>query len=574
MLFNSFVFLFLFLPVTYLVFWRLHSAQARYVWLALTGYVFYGYWDWRFCFLMAFSTLVSYTAGLGFLRWSDARHRRLCLVVPITVDLMLLGFFKYADFGLNTARQVVHWMGADITLPHLNIILPVGISFYTFHTISYIVDSYRGVIRPTRNFFEFSAYVSLFSQLVAGPIVRFRQIEEDLESLGAASRRRWLYRGVSFFIVGLFEKVIIADTLAAFVDPALASYHTLSTGGVWLAMLGYSCQLYFDFSGYSTMAAGLGYLFGLRIPQNFNSPYKALDPSDFWRRWHISLSTSMRDYLYIPLGGNRGSEWAVFRNLMLTMLIGGLWHGAHWTFVAWGAYHGLLLAAYRKVAATWDALATWIRRPVMWLVIVVGWVLFRATSFDMAMTLLGKMFSPAGGASVPAAPLALSAFLLAAAWATMGPNAFELTHERSFKRDLLLAAGFGRQPCDHRGVPSFALSLLSVLARSLGDPPLATLRTAVALKGTVSEVFALRGGRSQWRWAWHLFARQSSRNFDSPRPVVQGTTATTPGGSAPAAAGEFTWRGSRMRWQSLRQGRSMNCQRTAETPTLTMIPRT
>ena len=161
-----------------------------------------------------------------------------------------------------------------------------------------------------------------------GPIVRFRQIEQDLENLGHADRTRWLLRGVSFFVVGLMEKVLMADSLAAFVDPALANYQALSTGGAWLAVLGYTFQLYFDFSGYSTMAVGLGYMFGLRIPQNFNSPYKALDPSDFWRRWHISLSTCMRDYLYIPFGGNRGSTAETYRNLMLTMLIGGLWHGA------------------------------------------------------------------------------------------------------------------------------------------------------------------------------------------------------------------------------------------------------
>jgi alginate O-acetyltransferase complex protein AlgI len=443
MLFNSFVFLLLFLPVTYVVFWLLRTAQSRYVWLTITGYVFYGYWDARFCLLMAFSTVVSYTAGLGFLRWSDPRHRKLCLVVPITVDLMLLGFFKYANFGLSTAQAVVHWLGTDVHVPHLNIILPVGISFYTFHTISYIVDSYRGVIRPTRNFFEFSAYVSLFSQLVAGPIVRFRQIEEDLENLGGASRSQWLYRGVSFFVVGLVEKVLIADTLAAFVDPALASYATLSTAGAWLAMLGYSCQLYFDFSGYSTMAVGLGYMFGLRIPQNFNSPYKALDPSDFWRRWHISLSTCMRDYLYIPFGGNRGTEFQVFRNLMLTMLIGGLWHGAAWTFVAWGAYHGLLLALYRKAAPAWDALPTWVRRPSMWVAVVIGWVLFRSHSFGMATTLLHTMFIPTGGALVPEPVLATAALFVAATWATAGPNAYGMNHERTFRHDLVLAAAFG-----------------------------------------------------------------------------------------------------------------------------------
>jgi alginate O-acetyltransferase complex protein AlgI len=443
MLFNSFVFLLLFLPITYVVFWLLRTARARYIWLTLTGYVFYGYWDARFCLLMAFSTLVSFTAGLGFLKWTDPRHRKLCLVIPITVDLLLLGFFKYAGFGLETARTVAHWMGADIPLPHLNIILPVGISFYTFHTISYIVDSYRGVIRPTRNFFEFSAYVSLFSQLVAGPIVRFRQIEEDLEALGHARQSRWFYRGISFLAVGMVEKVAIADTLASFVDPALASYHTLGTAGAWLAMLGYSCQLYFDFSGYSTMAVGLGYMFGLRIPQNFNSPYKALDPSDFWRRWHISLSTCMRDYLYIPFGGNRGTEFQTFRNLMLTMLIGGLWHGAAWTFVAWGAYHGLLLAGYRMIAPTWDTLPTWVRRPSMWLAAVVGWVLFRSHSFGMASTLLRKMFIPTGGDLVHGAPIAASVLALAAAWAAFGPNAFDLKHERSYQRDLALAAAFG-----------------------------------------------------------------------------------------------------------------------------------
>jgi len=443
MLFNSFIFLCVFLPVTYVVFWLLRTARSRYIWLTLTGYVFYGYWDARFCLLMAFSTIVSYTAGLGFLKWTDPQHRKLCLVVPITVDLLLLGFFKYAGFGLETARTMAHWMGADIPLPHLNIILPVGISFYTFHTISYIVDSYRGVIKPTRNFFEFSAYVSLFSQLVAGPIVRFRQIEEDLEALGEARQSRWLHRGVSFLAIGMVEKVVIADTLASFVDPALASYHALSTAGAWLAMLGYSCQLYFDFSGYSTMAVGLGYMFGLRIPQNFNSPYKALDPSDFWRRWHISLSTCMRDYLYIPFGGNRGTGLQTFRNLMLTMLIGGLWHGAAWTFVAWGAYHGLLLALYRMIAPTWDALPTSVRQPSMWLAAVVGWVLFRSHSFGMATTLLSKMFVPSGGELVPNAGLAVGAVLVAGIWATAGPNAFDMKHERSFRRELALAAALG-----------------------------------------------------------------------------------------------------------------------------------
>ena len=441
MLFNSTIFIFVFLPIAYTVFWSLRSTTARYVWLTLTGYVFYGYWDARFCLLMAFSTLVSYFAGLGFLRYSEPRQRKLCLIVPIVVDLALLGFFKYANFGLQTARSVLHIAGVDVNIPHFNIILPIGISFYTFHTITYIVDSYRGVIKPTRNFFEFATYVSLFSQLVAGPIVRFRQIEQDLEEIGTNDRHRWLQRGISFFVIGLVEKVLVADTLAAFVDPALAHYRDLSTAGAWMAMLGYSFQLYFDFSGYSTMAVGLGYLFGLRIPQNFNSPYKATDPSDFWKRWHISLSTVLRDYLYIPLGGNRDGESRTYRNLMITMLLGGLWHGASWTFVVWGAYHGLLLSAYRRWASLWDRLAQPVRQIAMFALVVVGWVFFRATDFVMAVTLLRSMFMPGGGVLVMQPGLAGLALAVAAWWAMVGPNAFELAHEYRWGGRFALASG-------------------------------------------------------------------------------------------------------------------------------------
>lgn len=443
MLFNSTVFLFAFLPVTYLVFWLLRNAQARYVWLAVTGYVFYGYWNPKFCLLMAFSTAVSYLAGLGFLKYRDARARKLLLVVPIAVDLSLLGFFKYAGFAERSLVSVLHAAGIHVSWPPLDIILPVGISFYTFHTITYIVDAYRGTITPTRNLFEFSAYVSLFSQLVAGPIVRFRQIEADLENLGSASRTRWLRLGVSFFIVGMVEKVLVADSLAAFVDPALAAWPGLGTVGAWLAMLGYTFQLYFDFSGYSTMAVGLGFMFGLRLPQNFNSPYKALNPSDFWQRWHISLSTVLRDYLYIPLGGNRGSTWFTCRNLMITMLLGGLWHGAAWTFVAWGAYHGLLLVGYRLGQPWWDAQPRGVQRGAMFLLVVVGWVFFRSTDFAMAAGLLARMFAWAGGATVPGAGWALVALLVAVLWAVRGKNPFEFRYRWDLRQTALLGAGAG-----------------------------------------------------------------------------------------------------------------------------------
>lgn len=439
MLFNSYVFLFLFLPCTYAVFWMLSSAGARYKWLTVTGYVFYGYWDWRFCILMLFSTVVSYSAGVGFLRWdTDARARRWLLIAPITVDLAILAFFKYANFGLSTVRDALAVAGIPVSIPHLNIILPIGISFYTFHTISYIVDSYRRIITPTKNFFEFSAYVSLFSQLVAGPIVRFRQIEEDLEQIAQHDRRSFVRPALTLLLIGFVEKVALADTLAALCDPLLASPHTLGTFTAWIAMLGYSFQLYFDFSGYSTMAAGLGLLFGLRIPKNFNSPYKSLDPSDFWRRWHISLSTCMRDYLYIPFGGNRGSAWATSRNLFLTMLIGGLWHGASWNFVLWGAYHGAILILYRENAGRWDSLPAPVRQGAMFLFALVGWVPFRLPTMGDAGLVFSAMLGRTGTASLPSL-IAIVPLGVAAWWAFRGPNAFEIdTRFFSFRRDVVL----------------------------------------------------------------------------------------------------------------------------------------
>jgi len=409
MLFNSVVFLYAFLPIAYLVFWNLKTRRQRYVWLTVTGYAFYSVWDYRFCALMAFSTVVSYLAGLGFLKWDHSQsRRRWCLIVPIVVDLGLLGFFKYTGMLLDTARAMAERAGIPVTVPVVHIVLPIGISFYTFHTISYIVDSYRRTIKPTRDFFEFSCYVSLFCQLVAGPIVRFRQIEADLENIASIDRKAFWESGWSFFVIGMMKKVLIADTIAKVIDPALANYDRLSTIGAWATMVGYTYQLYFDFSGYSDMAVGLGRLFGLRIPQNFASPYKATDPSDFWRRWHISLSTCLRDYLYVSLGGNRRF---MYRNLLLTMLIGGLWHGASWTFVVWGAYHGLLLVIYRRFSATWDALPLLGRRAGMFFAVIIGWVFFRATSFTMAGAMLDKMFFWQPGEPIPGA-LTLAALLI------------------------------------------------------------------------------------------------------------------------------------------------------------------
>jgi alginate O-acetyltransferase complex protein AlgI len=443
MLFNSVEFLYAFLPIAYLVFWSLSTKEQRYIWLTLTGYVFYAFWNYKFCALMLFSTVVSFVAGLGMARTADTRRRRWFLVVPVTVDLLLLGYFKYANFGLETAAALLHSIGIPAHLPLLRVVLPVGISFYTFHTITYIVDSYRRVIQPTKNFFEFACYVALFPQLVAGPIVRFRQVEADLENIDRSSRLATFNIGWSFFALGMIKKVLIADTLAAMIDPLFASYQYLSTTAAWMAMLGYSYQLYFDFSGYSDMAVGLGYLFGIRLPQNFNSPYKATDISDFWRRWHISLSTCLRDYLYIPLGGSRGSAPFVFRNLMVTMLLGGLWHGAQWTFVIWGAYHGALLAINRAIAPVLDQAPLLCRRAATFILVMIGWVVFRSTSVKMAESILRTMFRWSQGPAI-AWSTGLTATLVVAAVIAHGmPNTFELKHEWRPMETLAITGLFG-----------------------------------------------------------------------------------------------------------------------------------
>src|SRR4051794_28877935 len=343
---------------------------------------------------------------------------------------------------LDSANRAAGLFGFDPAFPVLQIVLPVGISFYTFHTITYIVDSYRGTITPTRNLFEFAAYVSLFSQLVAGPIVRFREVQRDLETLETARRGEHLQLGWSFFAIGLSEKVLIADTIASVINPALKHSEQLSTVTAWLCAIGYSYQLFFDFSGYSSMAVGLGLLFGITIPQNFHSPYKADSPSDFWRRWHISLSSCLRDYLYIPLGGSRGSRWLTYRNLLLTMVIGGLWHGASWTFVVWGGYHGLLLAAQRAAGSRWSALPTLLRQAITFLLVMFGWVLFRSDDFAMAGHWLGAMLSWVPGEIAPGTAVVIAVGGVAAYLAHVAPNAFQIKHDWTRRQSVGLTLAF------------------------------------------------------------------------------------------------------------------------------------
>ncbi len=408
MVFNSSVFLFAFLPIVFTAFWLAKTKQQRHVILTVSGYVFYGYWDWRFCTLLLFSSLVSFSAGIMIDRAQSRAARRAWLVASVGTDLTLLGFFKYYNFlAANLARVL-----PEAAPPLIHVVLPIGISFYTFHTISYIVDVAAGRVRATRNVFEYLAYVSLFSQLVAGPIIRFREIEEDLEHIDGPPREDYMARGIGFFVVGLIKKAIIADSIAGWIDPMLGVYGSLSTAGAWLAALGYAFQLYYDFSGYSDMAIGLGLMFGLRIPQNFDAPYRALGIGDFWRRWHISLSRWLRDYLYIPLGGNQKGEARTYVNLLVTMLLGGLWHGANWTFVVWGAYHGALLATGRVAGPVFAPVPNVLKRAGTFLLVLFGWVIFRSTDLTMAGDWLGKMFGV--GAGTGAIPLAL------AVWVALG----------------------------------------------------------------------------------------------------------------------------------------------------------
>jgi alginate O-acetyltransferase complex protein AlgI len=437
MVFNSDVFLFAFFPIVFTLFWILKTKEQRYVLLTLAGYVFYGYWNWRFCGLLLFSSLVSFFIAIAIDRSKTRETAHRWVVLAVTTDLALLGFFKYYNFFATNIRAILPASG----LPTLAIVLPIGISFYTFHTISYVLDVSAGRVKATRHFFEYLTYVGLFSQLVAGPIVRFRQIESDLENIDSAPREEWFAKGICFFVIGLMRKVIIADHIAEYINPMLHSYSSMGFVTAWVAALGYTCQLYFDFAGYSDMAVGLGYLFGLRIPQNFNSPYRALGIVDFWRRWHISLSSWLRDYLYISLGGNRKGPIRMYLNLMLTMLLGGLWHGADWTFVFWGGYHGLLLVLDKIAQPLLQRLPKLLYRSITFLLVVVGWVFFRSTDFHMATSWLRQMFLPTTVSS-DISPIALAWVAFGLAVVVSVPETWDLHFSVRRRWAVACALGF------------------------------------------------------------------------------------------------------------------------------------
>ncbi|MCC7641857.1 MULTISPECIES: MBOAT family protein [unclassified Janthinobacterium] len=413
MLFNSFAFLFGYLPIVlagYFLLDRLAPAAgtsaswrrlAPATWLALASLFFYAWWDVRYLPLLLASICVNYGAGRMIGARAGAARKR-ALVVALALNLGLLAYYKYANFFIDNVNAVAASAGAaSEPLSGLDIILPIGISFFTFTQIAFLVDCYRGEVREYR-FIHYVLFVSYFPHLIAGPVLHHRDMMPQFADPANAHPRAANFAiGLSIFTIGLAKKVLIADNLSPLAIPIFAAGAEPTLIEAWIGVLAYTFQLYFDFSGYSDMAIGLSRLFGVKLPLNFNSPYKAANIADFWRRWHMTLSRFLRDYLYIPLGGSRRGEAMRYRNLMLTMLLGGLWHGAGWTFVIWGGLHGLYLVlqqAWQRVFGA--ARSRWWPTLLTFLAVMLAWVFFRAPDVATAWDITGALVG-ANGVSLP-----------------------------------------------------------------------------------------------------------------------------------------------------------------------------
>ena len=370
--------------------------------ILVSSAIFYGAWDYRFLPLLFGSIVLDFYLARGIARAVDPVARRRLLIASVAMNLGLLGVFKYTSFALENTQSVLTLLGLDVQIPAVDIILPVGISFYTFQSMSYTIDVYRGQLEPTDSLPAFAASVSFFPQLVAGPIIRAAHLVPQMLE-GPRLEPALVRVGVLLVALGAFKKTV-ADLLAVVADRVFAA-PDVSTVEAWLGALAFTGQIYGDFAGYTDIAIGLAFLLGYHFPSNFRLPYVASSPSDFWRRWHISLSTWLRDYLYISLGGNRTN---LYRNLLLTMLLGGLWHGAAWTFVAWGAYHGLLLVAYRLLSPRLPRAPRFLAVGVMFYFTVIGWVLFRAESMSDVWVLIAQMHSVDLSGLDPAVGLSLT----------------------------------------------------------------------------------------------------------------------------------------------------------------------
>lgn len=402
MLFNSVSF-FVFFTVLYTLYLRFDHKKQNLL-LLIGSYIFYGAWDWRFLSLIFFSTFVDYLCGLRIHNESDERKRKFFLGLSLFTNLSLLGFFKYFNFFIDSFVSLFALFGVEIQSTYLNIILPVGISFYTFQTMSYTIDIYRRKMEPAKDFSDFALFVAFFPQLVAGPIERASHLLPQILKPRKVTLELF-YQGAFLVYWGIFLKVFIADNLATIVDPVFAGKPGSENGVIVLiAIYAFAFQIYCDFAGYSYVARGLCKCMGFDIMVNFNVPYFAKNPQDFWKRWHISLSSWLRDYLYISLGGNKNGQWKTYRNLTLTMLIGGLWHGAAWTFIVWGAYQGGLLVVHRffqPYFSKLDIISSVLTRRgweavkilIFFQFVCLGWLIFRADSMSTVSNMLTAIFS-------------------------------------------------------------------------------------------------------------------------------------------------------------------------------------
>ena len=411
MLFTQLEFL-LFFALVLVLTWLSRNTQWRHRLLLIASYYFYAYWDVRFCGLLLLSTITDYWVARGISVAATQQTKKRLLLLSLFVNLGLLAFFKYCNFFIDSAASLLE--AAGLGSSSLSIILPVGISFYTFQTLSYTIDVYRGVIKPVGRWLDFALYVSFFPQLVAGPIVRASEFLPQLQRSPKWSSRRF-YAGAQQMLRGAIKKVILADRLAEMVDVVFAGPDLYSGFTLMIAALAYAGQIYYDFSGYSDLAIGAAKMMGYRFPVNFRHPYLATSLSEFWRRWHMTLSRWLRDYLYISLGGSRSGIVRTTFNLMLTMTLGGLWHGAAWTFVLWGILHGVALGFERSCQrlrsigidqprssgssdqSSRSTVVRVINTSFMLLVVMVGWILFRSESIELAGLYLHRLVGVADG---------------------------------------------------------------------------------------------------------------------------------------------------------------------------------
>lgn len=393
MVFVSLVFLFAFLPAVLGVYYFGRREYRNWVLLAFS-WAFYFWGSGKFLLILILSTAVNYGLGLLIDRYKNSKNAGYITALAVAVNLCTLAYFKYANFFIGEANGALIGMGLT-PVRWTYVLLPIGISFFIFHNITYVVDVYRGTKRAFTNFVNFALYIAFFPQLIAGPIVRFHEISDQIT--GRKETLDAFYHGVIRFSWGVMKKVILANSCAEIADKIFSlAPGMLDTKLAWLGVLSYTLQIYFDFSGYSDMAVGLGLMFGFKLPENFNRPYSAVSITDFWRRWHISLSNFFREYVYIPLGGNRRGDKRTYFNLMTVFVLCGLWHGANWTFLVWGIYHGSLLMIERFVGLREPDTAAYTaaKRTLTLLLVVVGWVFFRAANLGQAFDFLWAMFIP------------------------------------------------------------------------------------------------------------------------------------------------------------------------------------